>query len=269
MKKYDSFFGPELPEHGWVPAPRYLLRRNRIKSIVQNIHPKGGRLLEIGPGAGALLVEFSDLGYQCTALESSLPARDLMRKIFQKYDCKIDTVGEPGAWSESFDMICAFEVLEHIEDHEDALKTWRSWLKPNGRLLLSVPSHMKAWNYRDVWAGHFRRYEKKDLSELLIQQGFSIEKFESYGYPIGNLIDLYPKIQSKTTKRKYMKHGIQKSEATAKSGIERKAEMRLYWLQTSGLGKFILQQAYKIQDSLVDTDKGNGYLVYAKKSVQE
>src|SRR5688572_255286 len=66
-------YGRVAPELGWVPAPRYLLRRHRALNLLKGL-PRG-RVLEVGCGAGALLNDLAGLGYDCTALESSSEAR--------------------------------------------------------------------------------------------------------------------------------------------------------------------------------------------------
>lgn len=55
-------FGPVAPELGWVPAPRYLLRRSRVLRLLATV--ERGRLLEIGCGAGVLCQEVARLGFR-------------------------------------------------------------------------------------------------------------------------------------------------------------------------------------------------------------
>ena len=58
----DAFLGPAAPDLGWVPAPRYLMRRARIRALLEALDP--GRLPEVGPGAGALLIEGARRGFE-------------------------------------------------------------------------------------------------------------------------------------------------------------------------------------------------------------
>ena len=55
--------------------------------------------------------------------------------------------------------MCAFEVLEHIDDDALALKQWREYLRPSGWLLLSVPAHQDQYGAADELVGHYRRYD--------------------------------------------------------------------------------------------------------------
>src|SRR3546814_13621988 len=66
-------------------------------------------------------------------------------------------------WQSTFNMVCAFDVLEHIEDDRLAIQEWIRWLAPNGKMILSVPAHRSRWGAGDVWAGHYRRYDRNDV----------------------------------------------------------------------------------------------------------
>src|SRR3546814_20907381 len=83
----------------------------------------------------------------------------------------------------------AFEVLEHIEDDHAALRQWLGWLKPGGILLMSVPAHPSQWNAADVWAGHFRRYRKRELLGLVEENGLELEHVECMGFPLANITE--------------------------------------------------------------------------------
>ena len=144
-------YRPVAPDRGWVPAPRYLLRRARILALTEDLAP--GPLLEIGCGAGALLHEFARRGFTCTALESSALARELTDMLAREAGLEFAVHAEPlPRFHQAFDTVCAFEVLEHVEEDAAALATWASWLRPGGRLVLSVPARQALWTVGDEWA---------------------------------------------------------------------------------------------------------------------
>jgi SAM-dependent methyltransferase len=62
-----------------------------------------------------------------------------------------------------FDMVAAFDVLEHIEDDIGALRAWRALLTPPGHLVITVPAGPELWSRRDDFAGHCRRYSRAGL----------------------------------------------------------------------------------------------------------
>lgn len=74
----------------------------------------------------------------------------------------------------SFDAVCLFDVLEHLEDDRAALAEVRRVLKPGGLLFISVPLHPGLWSAHDVACGHFRRYRPDDLETLAVSCGFGI-----------------------------------------------------------------------------------------------
>lgn len=257
----ETMFGPAAPSLGWVPAPRYVLRRDRI------LHHLGrestGRLLEIGCGSGALLRELSLAGFDCTGLETSAAARRLSMH-FSTSSAPFEVFSEPESdWEEHFDVITTFEVLEHIKDDADALKKWSKWLRPNGRLILSVPSREKYWSDHDVWAGHCRRYERKQLTLLLEAAGFEVSVVESYGFPTANLLLPLRKVVSRRSIEESKIDAEDSHARTAASGVDRGVDVRMYPFVANPLGSAALAMACLAQRPFLKFDLGNGYLAVA------
>jgi SAM-dependent methyltransferase len=74
-----------------------------------------------------------------------------------------------------FDIVCMFDVLEHLPDEAGALRHVRSLIRPGGRLVMTVPAHMWLWSDFDRASGHCRRYEAADLRARLAEQGFHVD----------------------------------------------------------------------------------------------
>jgi SAM-dependent methyltransferase len=264
--KFHPLFGIAVPELGWVPAPSYLLRRDRILRKLRAMAP--GAALEIGCGSGALIEDVRRLGYACQGLESSPSAHQLAMSIHEHSpDVRIHS-NPSDAWREAFDYIFAFEVLEHIEHDAAALKEWARWLKRDGTLLISVPAHRRRWSASDVWAGHFRRYERADLTKLLNAAGFSILSLECYGFPLANIIEpVRAWIHGRSLRQERSKGQPDSARAanTSRSGTERRVESRLYPLQSSIVGTAVLRFSFMLQNLFARTEVGTGYLVVAQK----
>lgn len=265
--KTHLYYGPSFPEKGWVPAPRYLLRRQLVIEKMHN-HKKG-RVLEVGPGAGVLLYELALAGWRCCALEPSAPAFAIAKEIHGGSNGAVIFDEPQTGWKELFDWLLALEVLEHIEDDAGALAQWRKWLKPGGRLLLSVPARKKKWNSTDVWAGHYRRYEKSELVALVVHAGFDIESVENYGFPLANMIQpirsWYHARQLMKMQRDYAK-SLSKRIGSEQSGILRTFEKRLYPLYNNFVGVCAMRLGLWLQRFFLNRDLGNGYLVEARRT---
>ncbi len=76
----------------------------------------------------------------------------------------------------TFDVVAAFDVVEHCEDDRRAMTELARVLRPGGRLLLSVPAYAWAWSDHDVRAGHHRRYTRRDLERLVRAAGLDVER---------------------------------------------------------------------------------------------
>ena len=264
--KHNRIYGVSAAEKGWVPSPSYLLRRNRVLKLMSEFPP--GRLLEVGCGAGGLLNDLSAIGFKCEAYDSSPSAYELASYINRgDRNVKIFSEAQSG-WDETFDYCVALEVLEHIEDDAAALRQWIGWIKPGGRLLLSVPAHQKRWSNDDVWAGHYRRYERKGLKSLLEQAGFSVDYMDSYGFPLSNVVDpVRVYYHSKEVERGGSSKSVDAAEAagTARSGTERTLETRLYPLLTGWFGRSIMLASFFMQGLFSGTDLGTGYITVARR----
>lgn len=129
---------------------------------------KPGRTLEIGPGkfphvpiAGTHFVDLSRValsalhehGGLCTRATTPLPFPDA-----------------------SFDLVCLFEVLEHLEDDAGFLREVARVLAPGGTLFFSCPVNPQYWTCYDKVVGHERRYRGSELRERVSAAGLRIEK---------------------------------------------------------------------------------------------
>ncbi|MET0997984.1 MAG: class I SAM-dependent methyltransferase [Marmoricola sp.] len=77
---------------------------------------------------------------------------------------------------EAFDVVAAFDVIEHCDDDRGAVSEIARVLAPGGRLMLSVPAYQWAWSDHDVRAGHHRRYTRERVNRVVERAGLSVAR---------------------------------------------------------------------------------------------
>ncbi len=156
--------------------------------------------------------------------------------------------------TETFNTIFMFEVLEHIQDDKNAVKTIKHKLKPEGYFILSVPAHKNDFGPSDEYVGHFRRYDKNDIINLLREHSFDVLRVWSYGVPLANITDFIRNLIHSQNKI------ASKEEGSKQSGINRKIEARFRFI----LNDFFLYPFYLLQMLFIHSDLGTGYIIKAK-----
>jgi SAM-dependent methyltransferase len=81
----------------------------------------------------------------------------------------------------TFDLVCALDIIEHVDDDAGAWSEIARVAKPAATLLLSVPLHPSRWTAFDDFVGHKRRYEPAELARRLSEHGLSVERSGVYG----------------------------------------------------------------------------------------
>ncbi|HEY5850764.1 MAG TPA: class I SAM-dependent methyltransferase [Lysobacter sp.] len=254
-----------IPDDGsWTPSLRYLLRRNRVMANLPD--SLGEELLEVGCGAASLLVDLQAMGYRCTGLESSAQALAVANRSVRQSGHPINLHSCPGNdWQERFGALLAMDVLEHIEHDVDALREWSSWLRSGATVLISVPAHRRRWGSGDDWAGHFRRYDREDITAAIDRAGLQLLRLECYGFPAANLTEIFgePYYRAALKRRKTL--GMGREEGNAASGVERTSYRRVLPLLSSAPGLMGIKAAFAIQNAFLNGDAGSGYFAVARR----
>ena len=116
-------------------------------------------------------------------------ARLARRRIEEAGGRFIEGVTDVLSAAERFHVVCAFEVLEHLDDDIAALRSWVARLVPGGMLVLSVPAFQSRFAAWDVMAGHVRRYDPELLRARLQEVGLIDVEIWVTGFPFGVLLE--------------------------------------------------------------------------------
>lgn len=154
--------------------------------VVQRLLPeRASRVLDIGAGTGAigamLARRFEYVGIEPDAI-SFRAAQAAVGGLGTVLNCGYEELTA----AEDFDLVCAFEVLEHIPDDRSALSSWTKHLRPGGSLLLSVPRAARGLP-ADARVGDLRRYDDSELRSLMTGVGLQDVVAQVYGSPYGNV----------------------------------------------------------------------------------
>jgi SAM-dependent methyltransferase len=177
-----------LEEAGLPPlAIRARLRYDVVSRLVAELHPQS--ILEVGCGQGAVGARLAQIA-EYVAVEPDQQSFAIAEgRIVPRGGMVINgTVGnlEPGR---CFDLVCAFEVLEHIQDDVAALRQWAGRVAPRGHVLLSVPADAERFGPLDELAGHYRRYDEEALSDVARRAGLRVVSTTRYGWPLSYALE--------------------------------------------------------------------------------
>ena len=161
--------------HWW-----YRARRQVVAELIRRkvSLPEGARLLEIGCGTGHNLTMLGEFG-SVDALEVDPIARGMAEKRLGRTVLSSPLPALDGLPDDTYDMVAALDVVEHIPDDTAALEGIARVLKPGGKLLMTVPAHQWMWSAHDVVNHHQRRYSKGGFKRLVDKSPLQLD---SIGY---------------------------------------------------------------------------------------
>lgn len=152
--------------------------RSRSQLVIDAIgryFPHRRNFLEIGCGTGYVLMGIGQAFPEMTLSGSELFIEGLAyaaRRVPAAELMQMDARRIP--YRDEFDLIGAFDVIEHIEDHEAVLKAIHAALVPGGGVIITVPQHPWLWSRSDDYACHVRRYERGQMERMLEQAGMRV-----------------------------------------------------------------------------------------------
>jgi len=174
----------ELDDRHWWYRARRMVLAELIRREVNP--PADAAILEIGCGTGHNLAMLSDFG-RVDALELDDEARAIAETRLGRKAMSAPLPELAGVGDGHYDLIGAFDVIEHIDDDEAALRSIAAKLKPGGKFVMTVPAHQWMWSAHDEVNHHKRRYSRKGLRKLIEQSPMKLDRvgyFNSLLFPL-------------------------------------------------------------------------------------
>lgn len=155
-----------------------------LKKHAKRLPPAGARVLDIGTAGGAFLDAASQYGYEACGMEPSadLVARGKLRGL----NIEQGTIENHNFELGSFDMVCLWDVIEHLPDPKAALLEVKKLLKPDGILLINYPDigtwQAKIAGKRFWWilSVHLHHFTPKSIADICKRTGFEAFHFQRY-----------------------------------------------------------------------------------------
>jgi len=157
--------------HWWYRERRHLLGR-----MIGGLRP--GTALDIGAAGGGNTRVLRRAGWSVSALEYGADGAEVAAERGLSV-VRGDATALPVS-DDSLDLVVAFDVLEHIVDHDTAVSEVRRALRPGGMFLIAVPADPRLWSDHDVAVDHVRRYTRDTLRAVLERNGFEIASMTSW-----------------------------------------------------------------------------------------
>lgn len=163
---YQEYYYLER-SHWWFRARLNILESLFRKNIANNFE-ENLSILNAGVATGATTIMLEKFG-TVKSLEYNKDCCEFLERNTDIKPVNASLTALPFK-DKSFDVVCAFDVIEHIEDDVLAIQEIRRVLKDNGKVFLTVPAFMFLWSKHDVINHHFRRYTRKTLSTLVMSE---------------------------------------------------------------------------------------------------
>lgn len=159
----------------------FRMRNRLIQWALRAYFPQARNFFEIGCGTGFVLSGLRQTFPQLRLAASEIFRDGLtfaQRRVPEAQLYQMDARQIP--FAEEFDVIGAFDVLEHIAEDEIVLAEMFRAVRPGGGLLITVPQHRFLWSASDTHSMHQRRYQRADLRGKVLRAGFRIARITSF-----------------------------------------------------------------------------------------
>ena len=163
----------ELERDHWWFRGRRRVYLGLLRHHLGGTRPR--RILDVGAGAGGFLPGLAELGEEVAAVDLDPAAASRCHRRGPGAGLAADGQRLPFR-DGSFDLVCLFDVLEHLDDDRAALGEAARVLRPGGLCFLSVPAHPFLYAANDRISGHRRRYTRDRVRQRIAECGLQLER---------------------------------------------------------------------------------------------
>jgi trans-aconitate methyltransferase len=156
-------------------------RNDLIAWAVSKYLPQAENLLEVGCGTGFVLAGLRKRFPLLELVGGELFTSGLVearKRLPQTTLYQMDARRIP--FNQEFDVVCAFDVLEHVHEDQQVMAQLRQAAKPGGGVLVTVPQHPRLWSTVDDFSRHQRRYTRQELIRKLEDAGLAVTRTTSF-----------------------------------------------------------------------------------------
>lgn len=175
---YKEYYDLER-QHWWFVAREKIIS-NYLKKIIaaKILKHQDLKILNVGCGPGRSSQYLSSFG-EVTSIEYD---KDCCEFASERTGLQIinGSITALPFQDEIFDLVCAFDVIEHVEDDQLAVSEMKRVAKKEGVIFITVPTFMSLWSHHDVINHHFRRYQKGQIEKLFTANKNGNVIFSSY-----------------------------------------------------------------------------------------
>jgi SAM-dependent methyltransferase len=172
-----------IQDHHWWFVGRRRILATLIRSLA--LAPDA-QILEVGCGTGGNLAMLRQFG-NVTAVEADASAMDWAAKRSGLSILLGRLPNDLPIGDQRFDLICLFDVLEHLPEDRASLERLRAATAPRGKILLTVPAYQWLWSEHDVYLHHLRRYTMVGLRRVCEEAALQVDRigyFNTLLFPI-------------------------------------------------------------------------------------
>jgi SAM-dependent methyltransferase len=181
--------------HWWFAG-----RRAVLQQVLKDLRlSPDSRILEVGCGTGANIAMLRDFG-SVAAVELDAFARNHVRTVMNIEVARGSLPDDLPYADRKFDLICLFDVLEHVERDQESLSILRERLSPGGILIITAPAYQWLYSSHDVQHHHHRRYTAPQLRSMAQAAGLRAVRVGYYNavlFPLALIRRLADKLLSR------------------------------------------------------------------------